>query len=41
MTHSIPLQFIWEPEMAIYLLLALVLCLVIYLFYAVIHPEQF
>jgi K+-transporting ATPase KdpF subunit len=28
-------------EMAIYVLLTLVVLLVLYLFYAVIHPEQF
>jgi K+-transporting ATPase KdpF subunit len=30
-----------EPDMALYLLLAMVVALVIYLFYAVIHPEKF
>jgi K+-transporting ATPase KdpF subunit len=36
----------WQPasedrEMALYVLLAMVVALVIYLFYAVIHPEKF
>jgi len=30
-----------EPTMASYVLLTLVVALVIYLFYAVIHPERF
>ncbi|HWI68669.1 MAG TPA: K(+)-transporting ATPase subunit F [Nitrospiraceae bacterium] len=36
----------WQParedrKMALYVLLAMVVALVIYLFYAVIHPEKF
>jgi K+-transporting ATPase KdpF subunit len=30
-----------EPEMAIYFLAVLLVLVVIYLFYAVIHPERF
>jgi K+-transporting ATPase KdpF subunit len=30
-----------ERNMALYVLLAMVVALVIYLFYAVIHPERF
>jgi K+-transporting ATPase KdpF subunit len=31
----------YEYNMALYVLLAMVVALVIYLFYAVIHPEKF
>jgi K+-transporting ATPase KdpF subunit len=30
-----------EPEMAVYFLVLLLVFLVVYLFYAVIHPERF
>jgi len=30
-----------EPIMSVYVLLAIVAALVIYLFYAIIHPERF
>ena len=36
-----PLAAREERNMALYVLLAFVIALVIYLFYAVIHPERF